>query len=131
MILRNGLRLVAGVSFAAAMCFGAGMATAENPGPAPLPLPPTPRISNSGSLAIAFNSLPLPCRKEVQKALTGYGFYHGRINGSWSTEVAQGVVQYVGGGNLAYSWPTVPGAKGILWHIGFMEHSCPMPPYDS
>ena len=97
-------------------------------------LPPIPRPSlhSAKPMAIAFSSVPTACRKEVQRQLSSYGFYHGPIDGNWNEAVASGLVQWVGGlKTLAYGWPSVAGSKGILWSIGASEMSCPMPPYDS
>ncbi|MCW3784321.1 hypothetical protein [Defluviimonas salinarum] len=97
-----------------------------------LPPLPKPTIENSGTMEKAFASVPSACRIQVQKVLTDYGLYAGPVDGTWSDDVALGVGKYAASaGHIAYGWANPKGAKGILWHIGFEEETCPMPPYDA
>lgn len=94
-------------------------------------LPPKPAF-NSSMMAAAWRSVPLTCRKQVQRVLTAYKLYTGPIDGVWGPETAHGIAKYTSDvGNLAYGAASFPGAKGILWHIGLEEEDCPMPPYSS
>lgn len=87
---------------------------------------------NAPLMARAFAAMPAACRVHIQKALAGYNFYSGPNNGAWTPEVAAAISRYVDGASgLGYGFASLAGAKGILWHIGFEEMECPMPPYES
>ncbi len=93
--------------------------------------PPIPAF-NAAVMARAFGAVPVTCRIQVQKALAVGKFYNGPINGIWGPETAAAIRGYAASaGNLGYGFPSIKGAKGILWHIGFEEIDCPMPPYTS
>ncbi|WP_413872102.1 hypothetical protein [Albidovulum sp.] len=93
--------------------------------------PPIPAF-NIAVMARAFGAVPAACRIQVQKALAVGNFYNGLINGIWGPETAAAIHSYAAAaGNLGYGFSSIKGAKGILWHIGFEEIDCPMPPYTS
>jgi hypothetical protein len=93
-----------------------------------LPIP----AFNIAMMARAFGAVPVTCRIQVQKALAAGNFYNGPINGIWGPETAAAIHGYAtGAGHLGYGFSSIKGAKGILWHIGFEEIDCPMPPYTS
>jgi hypothetical protein len=110
----------------------ASVSAAEPSSSSDLPPPPKPQGVTADKMEIAFASVPLNCRVEVQRQLRAYGYYDGEIDGQWSFQIAKAVADYAGGlQTVAYGWSSVAGSKGILWHIGFSEDECPMPPYTS
>lgn len=123
-IVRARIYLLACLS--ATMFATAALAESEK-----IPIPPIPSM-NIPLMARAFASTPFACRVQVQKILSRYGFYDGPNDGTWTPEVANAIASYVtGASGLGYGFSSVAGAKGILWHIGFEEIECPMPPYNS
>ena len=94
-------------------------------------IPPLPAF-DSAIMGTAFRDMPRACRTHVQSVLAGLHYYRGPIDGSWGVKTGAAIARYVGEvGNLGYGLATVPGSKGIIWHIGFAEMGCPMPPYSS
>lgn len=90
--------------------------------------PPVLPEMDVDAVSQAWNAAPAACRISVQKALAGYDFYDGAIDGQLGASTIAGIKAYVAAGEeLEWNTVTVDGAKGLLWHIGMPEPSCNFP----
>jgi hypothetical protein len=92
--------------------------------------PPLPEVSwkTVTPMMLAFREVPNACRKAIQRSLRAHKMYRGSVNGRWNDMVGQALIDYVRAtGHMAYGWSSIPGSKGILWHLADPVTDCPTP----